>query len=181
MAKERPAAESEEKRLKKEKKKERKRSESEGVHKSSSSSKSKDKSEKESKKHKKDRRDKKLSPKDIEDDEQPLPPTSTSEEAAARKTANAVEDVQMTTELLNSLKKEKPGSVAVVKGDEDGSGDVLEVKVKNAEKSLLIGALVPFAHPLADEKVGRKVLKGVKRGELVLSSLMGGFLLRRKR
>ncbi|KAI4171802.1 MAG: hypothetical protein LQ343_004053, partial [Gyalolechia ehrenbergii] len=139
MAKEKPSTESEEKRLKREKK-EKKRSETEGVHKSSS--KKTDKPEKKDKKDKKDRKPK-------TGDE---PPTDTSEAHAT-----AAEDVQMTTELLNSLEKEKPGSV-VVKED----GDV-EVKVKNVEKPLLIGALVPFAHPLADEKVEKKVLKGVRR------------------
>ncbi|KAL8942910.1 MAG: hypothetical protein Q9216_001385 [Gyalolechia sp. 2 TL-2023] len=155
MAKEKPSAESEEKRLKKEKK-EKKRSETEGVHKSSS--KKKDKSEK---RDKKDHKDKKKDKKDrissnTEVDEAAPPPANVSAEHSV--TAAAAEDVQMTTELLNSLEKENPGSV-MVKGD---GGDV-EVKVKRVEKPLLIGALVPFAHPLADEKVGRKVLKGVKR------------------
>ncbi|KAL9004034.1 MAG: hypothetical protein Q9188_003122, partial [Gyalolechia gomerana] len=143
MAKEKPSTESEEKRLKREKK-EKKRSETEGVHKSSS--KKKDKPEKKDKKDKKDRKPK-------TGDE---PPTDTSEAHAT-----AAEDVQMTTELLNSLEKEKPGSVVV---KEDGG---VEVKVKNVEKPLLIGALVPFAHPLADEKVGKKVLKGVRRGNVL--------------
>lgn len=168
MAKEKPSTESEEKRLKRDKKKEKKRSETEGVHKSSSS-KHKDKSEKK-KEHKKDRREKKSSSSKTEEGngKTPLPTNTTSEDGVAVQKANdaAAEDVQMTTELLNSLEKEKPGSVAVVKdGDVDGEGDVLEVKVKNAVvgRPLLIGALVPFAHPLADEKVGKKVLKGVKR------------------
>lgn len=33
-----------------------------------------------------------------------------------------------------------------------------------AAEAPLLGALVPFAHPLADEKAGKKVLKSVKKG-----------------
>ena len=70
--------------------------------------------------------------------------------------AEEAEDTEVTTKLLNKLEETKPGSV-VVKED---SGD-LQVKVKSEP---LLGALVPFANPLADEKVGKKVLKGVKKG-----------------
>ena len=56
------------------------------------------------------------------------------------------ENVQTTTKLLNSLEAEKPGTVIVKEHD-----DKLDVKVKIQP---LLGALVPFAHPLADEKVG---------------------------
>lgn len=35
---------------------------------------------------------------------------------------------------------------------------------ENAKAAPLLGALVPFANPLADEKVGKKVLKSVKKG-----------------
>ena len=69
--------------------------------------------------------------------------------------AAEAEDVKMTTELLNTLEEEKPGSVVVKDG-----GD-LQVTVKSAP---LLGALVPFANPLADEKTGKKVLKSVKKG-----------------
>ncbi|KAI4235879.1 MAG: hypothetical protein L6R40_006343 [Gallowayella cf. fulva] len=70
--------------------------------------------------------------------------------------ANAVADVEMTTQLLNTLEAQNPGSVAV----NDASNGDLTVKVKAKP---LLGALVPFANPLADEKVGKKVLKGVKK------------------
>ena len=43
---------------------------------------------------------------------------------------------------------------------ENGNGEI-EAVVKTAP---LLGALVPFANPLADEKVGKKVLKSVKKG-----------------
>ena len=70
--------------------------------------------------------------------------------------ADAAES-NVVTPLLNTLEDEKPGSV-LVKEDAD-----VEVKVKSAP---LIGALVPFANPLADEKVGKKVLKSVKKGRV---------------
>lgn len=133
MSKERPPTDAstlrkEEKKEKKEKKE--KRSETDGV--SKKSKKDKDPS------RKKDRKTAEI-------------PTTNDEPVAA-----AVEDVEMTTQLLNTLEETKPGTVVV----KDETGD-LDIKVK--EKPLL-GALVPFAVPLADEKVGKKVLKGVKKG-----------------
>ncbi len=38
-------------------------------------------------------------------------------------------------------------------------------KGKMSLKDRPVGALVPFAHPLADEKVAKKVFRGVKKGE----------------
>ena len=41
--------------------------------------------------------------------------------------------------------------------------------VKTTVKSVIpIGALVPFANPLADEKMGKKLLKGVKKCKSML-------------
>ena len=74
-----------------------------------------------------------------------------------KKIAAEAADVEMTTELLNTLEAAKPGSVAI---KEDGD---VKIMLKNTP---LVGALVPFANPLADEKVGKKVLKSVKKGEL---------------
>jgi len=79
-----------------------------------------------------------------------------------KKTAAAAEDVEVTTKLLNTLESQKPGSVAV---KEEGE---VQVKIKAVP---LIGALVPFANPLADEKVGKKLLKSVKKGTLSRPSL----------
>lgn len=70
----------------------------------------------------------------------------------------AAEEEDVTTKLLNTLEDQKPGSIAIKE-----NGDV-QVKVKTAP---LVGALVPFANPLADEKVQKKVLKGVKKGTLL--------------
>jgi len=78
-----------------------------------------------------------------------------------KKTAAAAEDVEVTTKLLNALESEKPGSVAV---KEEGE---VQVKIKAVP---LIGALVPFANPLAEEKVGKKLLKSVKKGKSSLLS-----------
>lgn len=82
-----------------------------------------------------------------------------------KKTAAAAEDVEVTTKLLNTLESQKPGSVAV---KEDGE---VQVKIKAVP---LIGALVPFANPLADEKVGKKLLKSVKKGTISLLSPNAG-------
>lgn len=77
-------------------------------------------------------------------------------EKKEKKVAAAATDTEVTTKLLNALEEKKPGSVAI----KEDTGD-LQIKVKSAP---LLGALVPFANPLADEKVGKKVLKSVKKG-----------------
>ncbi|KAL8866097.1 MAG: hypothetical protein Q9174_006495, partial [Haloplaca sp. 1 TL-2023] len=147
-------AEAEEKRIKKEKKAEKKRSESEGVHKSK-----KDKSSKKEKKDRSEKKDKKRTVAPEEEGESGQNEDSISQLAKPPTTKDApiadeAEDVDMTTQLLNSLEETKPGSVVLKEG-----GDI-EVKVKTKP---LLGALVPFANPLADEKTGKKVLKGVKK------------------
>ena len=76
-------------------------------------------------------------------------------EKKEKKSLAPAEEANVTTKLLNTLEDEKPGSVAIKE-----NGDV-QVKVKSAP---LLGALVPFANPLADEKVGKKVLKNIKKG-----------------
>ena len=81
---------------------------------------------------------------------------SSKKDKKEKKISSAAEDANVTTALLNHLEAEKPGSVVV---KEDGD---LQVKVKSAP---LLGALVPFANPLADEKVGKKVLKSIKKGK----------------
>ena len=52
------------------------------------------------------------------------------------------------------------------------NGDTEELKVVVSTKPMIIpvGALVPFANPLADEKTGKKVLKGVKKGTYMPTS-----------
>lgn len=67
----------------------------------------------------------------------------------------ATEGLDVTTELLKSLDSNRSGSIEV-KDDEN-----IQTKVYTAP---LIGALVPFANPLADDKQQKKVLKTVKKG-----------------
>ena len=71
-------------------------------------------------------------------------------------TAVVAEEVDVTTKLLSSLESRKPRSLV------DKEDDSSQIRLKVAP---LIGALVPFAHPLADEKQQKKVLKSVKKGE----------------
>lgn len=62
-------------------------------------------------------------------------------------------DANMTEALLHKLENQDPKHDAKVVTSEDApSGPVL------------LGALVPFANPLADEKTQKKVLKSVKKG-----------------
>lgn len=84
-----------------------------------------------------------------------VPATTTTTTASIAEAA--AEEMDVTTTLLNTLEDEKPGSVAIKENGE------VQVKVKTAP---LVGALVPFANPLADEKVQKKVLKGVKKGNI---------------
>ena len=76
------------------------------------------------------------------------------EEAAAIDVETAT--ISTTTHLLNKLESEKPGT-AIIKDDE-----AMKIDVQTSPPQ---GALVPFAQPLAEEKVSKKVLKSVKRGK----------------
>jgi hypothetical protein len=74
----------------------------------------------------------------------------------AEKVANAAERGEVVVEDAMEVK--------VVKSDLEQD----EAEGKGKEKGEIpvrpVGALVPFANPLADEKVARKVFKGVKKG-----------------
>ena len=60
-----------------------------------------------------------------------------------------------------------------VSKENDADSKALAVTGSTAEDTVKpVGALVPFANPLADEKVTKKVLKSVKKGE---SALVLGF------
>lgn len=68
------------------------------------------------------------------------------------------------TAVLNAIEDAAPGAVAV-----DADGDVIvDASVVGDDSSDVtpIGALVPFANPLCDDKATKKVLKTVKKGEL---------------
>ena len=67
------------------------------------------------------------------------------------------------TAVLNAIEDVAPGAVAV-----DADGDVIvdaDVVADESSASIPLGALVPFANPLCDEKATKKVLKTVKKGE----------------
>lgn len=62
-------------------------------------------------------------------------------------------DANMTEALFHKLE------------NEDQKLDVKVVTAEDAPKEpVLLGALVPFANPLADEKTQKKVLKSIKKG-----------------
>lgn len=149
MAKERStdkdAADSKREKHPKSKKEKEKRSEKDGVHKSSKSSSSK-----------------KVKPEKIK------------AKAAATTAEDRKEEGEedLTTTLLDTLNedKKKPSSSIIASAiakekekdtEENGSSSVT-VKIKPTPP--LLGALVPFAHPLADEKIQKKVFKIIKKG-----------------
>lgn len=77
-----------------------------------------------------------------------------------KKEASEAEDMDLTKDLIDTLEVPK------------SENEEIEVKV---ESTPLIGALVPFANPLADEKIQKKVLKIVKKGRQYLSKLQISF------
>jgi H/ACA ribonucleoprotein complex subunit 2 len=60
----------------------------------------------------------------------------------------------LTTQVLEGLEKAKTHEVAV-----NGHAEVTESQDRP------VGALVPFANPLVEDKTAKKVLKSVKKGE----------------
>jgi H/ACA ribonucleoprotein complex subunit 2 len=51
---------------------------------------------------------------------------------------------------------------------------VIVTKESNGEPAMKpVGALVPFANPLADDKVAKKVLKSVKKGKFSILGFLG--------
>lgn len=75
-------------------------------------------------------------------------------------------------------KKEKKAAMAAAVEQSDALADAVTATIENGEAENVkvkaarpLGALVPFANPLADEKVAKKVLKNVKKGmQLVFDS-----------
>jgi H/ACA ribonucleoprotein complex subunit 2 len=65
---------------------------------------------------------------------------------------------------LNEI--QSASAAAEAKSDDDEAGETTAVEVDATSKEMLrpVGALVPFANPLADEKVAKKVFKSVKKG-----------------
>lgn len=80
--------------------------------------------------------------------------------------------------LLAEVEK-ADGAVVEVKGDKKvvvanvgPDGEVVsDEEMEDVKKAVRpIGALVPFANPLADEKIAKKVFRGVKKGTCVSNS-----------
>lgn len=59
---------------------------------------------------------------------------------------------------------EQDAAVVVKKNDGEVVSDEEMENGTDGKAVRLIGALVPFANPLADEKVAKKVFRGVKKG-----------------
>lgn len=107
----------------------------------------------------KDREEKKRDKKEKKEKRSDRDGVHKSKKEKKTKEAALAENDNVATKILNKVKEEEPGTVSL-KENED-----VEVKVKSAP---LLGALVPFANPLADEKVGKKVLKSVKKGKIAI-------------
>ena len=77
--------------------------------------------------------------------------------------------VKVEAESEEEEEEEEDGEVEM---KDESETEVENKKAKKGGKTSLkdrpVGALVPFAHPLADEKVGKKVFRGVKKGMSVL-------------
>ncbi|KAK5096136.1 snoRNA-binding protein [Lithohypha guttulata] len=107
-------------------------------------------------------------------------PAGISKEKSSKKEKKSKDKkkAEIAEKMLNELEK-ADGAVVEVKGDgkrevlvngnvgKDGEvvsedeDETMQIDEKGAVRP--IGALVPFANPLADEKVGKKVFKGVKK------------------
>lgn len=71
------------------------------------------------------------------------------------------EKKKLAERALKQIKNE-PAPIKHEVEEEEEEEEGMIVDTKGAVRP--IGALVPFANPLADEKVGKKVFKGVKKG-----------------
>ena len=76
------------------------------------------------------------------------------------------EKTKLAERVLKEIQNEPAASTNGVKADESDEEEQIIVDKKGAVRP--VGALVPFANPLADEKVGKKVFKSVKKGSSVL-------------
>ena len=79
------------------------------------------------------------------------------EDGVHKKSKDSKKEKKQKTEVLTSKVQNAVENGEVLPAEE-------EVKRETVEKPRLVGALVPFANPLADEKVSKKVFKGVKKG-----------------
>lgn len=117
----------------------------------------KQKKEKKDKKDDKEKKDKKRKRSETEDGHK-----SKKEKRDKGGEQDGEQDGDVTMTLLDSLEdKASPPTVSQV------NGDVI------ARSHRPVGALLPFANPLADEKVQKKVLKSVKKGKGMITVLLG--------
>lgn len=82
--------------------------------------------------------------------------------ALKEKVANAVERGEVLVAVENGDGNRQ--MEVEVKSDVEGEDGEKKEKKNVSAASRPVGALVPFANPLADEKVAKKVFRGVKRG-----------------
>lgn len=108
----------------------------------------KDRAEKEKKREKKEKKEKKRSETDGVHKTKKVKKDKTALADAAEK--------ELTTQVLEHIEKD-----ASVNGDTKMSVDIEE---KENVEARPLGALVPFANPLIEDKVAKKVLKSVKKG-----------------
>jgi H/ACA ribonucleoprotein complex subunit 2 len=81
--------------------------------------------------------------------------------------------------LENSVAVADTNEEVAGKENAPGDGEMKDAKEKVKEedeegkkKLVIVGAIVPFANPLCDEKVTKKVLRGVKKGKCFLSRIV---------
>ena len=70
--------------------------------------------------------------------------------------------------LLKEANSSNVGGDGEVVSEQDSEAEEMDVeKTAKGAATRPVGALVPFANPLADEKVAKKVFRGVKKGEFL--------------
>ena len=75
------------------------------------------------------------------------------------------EKTKLAERALKEIQNKPAASANGVESEEEAEdGEAEEVIVDKKGTTRPVGALVPFANPLADEKVGKKVFKSVKKG-----------------
>lgn len=87
-------------------------------------------------------------------------------EKKAKAVEKLLEEVEKPDGKSEKKKKAIDGTNVDASGDAVSEDEDVVMDTAATTKAVRpIGALVPFANPLADEKVGKKVFRGVKKGE----------------
>lgn len=93
-------------------------------------------------------------------------------EKKAKLAAQLLDEVEKADGAVVEVKGDKKVVVSNVGADGEVVSDVDESTIVDSKGAVRpIGALVPFANPLADEKVAKKVFRGVKKGMLRASGI----------